>query len=119
LVAQGVIAVVMILSMDYIKALIYTAVAVYGFYLATSLAVIVLRFREPAAARPYRVTGYPIPTLIFCGVCGYLVFNCIQYAWNNYPKALIVMAVTFLVGVVLLIADMAISRVRHKLSEPK
>jgi basic amino acid/polyamine antiporter, APA family len=119
LVAQGAIAVVMILSMDYIKALIYTAVAVYGFYLATNLAVIVLRFREPQADRPYRVTGYPIPTLIFCGVCGFLVFNCIQYAWKNYPKALIVMAVTFLVGVVLLIADMAISRVRQKLSEPK
>jgi basic amino acid/polyamine antiporter, APA family len=119
LLLQGIIAVAMILLMDYIRALIYVSVAVYLFYLATSAAVIVLRFREPQADRPYRVTGFPIPTLIFCGVCGYLVYNCILYAWGEFPKALLVMAGTFLVGVVLLIADMAISRVRQKLSEPK
>jgi basic amino acid/polyamine antiporter, APA family len=117
LLLQGIVALAMILLMDYIRALIYVSVAVYLFYLATSAAVIVLRFREPQADRPYRVTGFPIPTLIFCGVCGYLVYNCILYAWGEFPNALLVMAGTFLVGVVLLIADVAISRVRQKLVE--
>jgi APA family basic amino acid/polyamine antiporter len=119
LLLQGVIAMTMILLMDFIGALIYVSVAVYLFYLATSSAVIVLRFREPGADRPYRVTGYPIPTLIFCGVCGYLIYSCVNYALWKFPNALLVMGGTFLVGVVLLIADMAISRVRHKLTEPK
>ncbi len=116
LLLQGAIAVTMILLTDYIGALIYVSVAVYLFYLATSAAVIVLRFREPQAERPYTVTGFPIPTLIFCGVCGYLIYSCIQYALWKFPNALLVMGGTFLVGIALLIADVAIRRVRQKLA---
>ncbi|NLH14991.1 MAG: amino acid permease [Phycisphaerae bacterium] len=119
LLLQGTIAMAMILLTDYIGALIYVSVAVYLFYLATSAAVIVLRFREPQADRPYKVTGFPIPTLIFCVVCGYLIYSCIQYALWKFPNALLVMAGTFLFGVVLLIADVSICRVRQKLEETK
>jgi basic amino acid/polyamine antiporter, APA family len=118
LLLQGAIAMTMILLTDYIGALIYVSVAVYLFYLATSAAVIVLRFREPQADRPYKVTGFPIPTLVFCGVCGYLIYSCIKYALWKFPNSLPVMGITFLVGVALLIADIAIRRVQHKLSEP-
>jgi hypothetical protein len=39
----------------------------------------VLRAKEPQVARPYRVTGYPFPTLIFCAVCGYLIYSSVTY----------------------------------------
>ena len=58
---------------------IYTAAAVYTFYLATSVAVMVLRKKEPGVHRPYKVTGYPFTTMIFCAVCGYLIYSAVVY----------------------------------------
>jgi len=62
-----------------VDTLIYTAAAVYAFYLATSLAVLVLRRREPAVPRPYKVTAYPVPTLVFCAVCLFLIHGAVTY----------------------------------------
>ena len=59
LVVQGILAVILVFALgSFVDAILYTAAAVYTFYLATSLAVIVLRFRDPKTERPYRVTGY-------------------------------------------------------------
>ena len=62
-----------------VDALLYSTAAVYSFYLATNLAVIVLRFREPDVDRPYRVTGYPVTTLVFCVVCAFLIYSAVVY----------------------------------------
>ena len=80
LLVQGVIAIALIALLgSFVDAILYTAAAVYTFYLATSLAVIVLRWKEPHVERPYRVTGYPVTTLIFCAVCGFLVYSAVVY----------------------------------------
>lgn len=80
LLLQGLLAVVLILALgSFLDTIIYTAAAVYLFYLATSLAVVVLRWREPEVARPYRVTLYPIPTIVFCAVCLLLIHGAIDY----------------------------------------
>jgi amino acid transporter len=52
---------------------------VYSFFLATNLAVLVLRYKEPHVERPYRVTGYPVTTIIFCAVCGFLIYSAVTY----------------------------------------
>ena len=76
LAVQGLIALGLILAFGgYLDAILYTAAAVYAFYLGTSLSVIVLRFKEPGVERPYRVTGYPLTPLIFSGVCGLLIYS--------------------------------------------
>jgi basic amino acid/polyamine antiporter, APA family len=41
--------------------------------------VIVLRWREPEVRRPYRVTGYPVTTLVFCAVCVFLIYGAVKY----------------------------------------
>ena len=80
LLLQGAITVTLIVVLgSFMDAIIYTAAAVYCFYLATSLAVIVLRFKEPHVDRPYRVTGYPFTTLIFCAVCCFLIYSAVTY----------------------------------------
>jgi basic amino acid/polyamine antiporter, APA family len=80
LVLQGVVAVGLIVLLgSFVNAILYTAAAVYSFYLATSLAVVVLRLKEPNVQRPYRVTGYPLPTIVFCGVCAFLIYSAINY----------------------------------------
>jgi amino acid transporter len=81
LLLQALIAVVLISTLgSFVETIIYTAPTVYTFYLATSLAVIVLRFKEPGVSRPYRVLGYPFTPLIFSGVCIYLVYKAVEFS---------------------------------------
>lgn len=102
LVVQGAIAVTLILVFgSFIDTILYTAIAVYTFYLGTALAVIVLRFKEPGVERPYKVTGYPVTTLVFCAVCGFLIYSCVTYAWSFKRASLIVLAVILTAGMIL------------------
>jgi amino acid transporter len=80
LVLQGVIAVVLVVLLgSFVKAVLYTAATVYSFYLATTLAVIVLRRKEPHVERPYRVLCYPWMPLIFAAVCVFLIRGAVLY----------------------------------------
>ncbi|MGQ9524758.1 MAG: APC family permease [Armatimonadota bacterium] len=80
LLVQGAIAVTLIMALGtYAKTILYTAPAVYAFQLATSLGIIVLRRKEPHTRRPYRVTGYPLTTIVFCAACAYLAYSAIRY----------------------------------------
>jgi amino acid transporter len=80
LILQGVIACVLVVALgSFAQAVLYTAAAVYSFYLATSLAVIVLRRREPFVERPFRVTGYPVTPLVFAAVCAFLIYSAVIY----------------------------------------
>ena len=102
LLVQGAIAVGLIVILgSFIDTLLYTAAPVYTFYLATSLAVIVLRFKEPHVERPYRVTGYPVTTIIFCAVCAFLIYSAVSYAWNQMPKSLCLLEGVLLAGMVI------------------
>jgi basic amino acid/polyamine antiporter, APA family len=77
---QGFIAVLVILTLGgFGDSVLYTAAPVYLFYLATSLAVGVLRFREPQTQRPYRTWGYPVTTLLFAAICVFLARSAVVY----------------------------------------
>jgi amino acid transporter len=96
---QGAIAAALIVIFgSFVDAILYTATAVYSFYLATSLSVIVLRYKEPSVERPYRVTGYPITTLIFCAVCAFLIYSAVSYAWSEKRGSLILLLAILSVG---------------------
>jgi len=95
LVVQGILAILLVFALgSFVDAILYTAAAVYTFYFATNLAVIVLRFREPDVERPYRVTGYPITTLLFMAVCGFLIYSAVIYK----PRVALVGLVVLLLG---------------------
>ena len=99
LLIQGIIAMSLIVLLgSFIDTILYTAAAVYSFYLATSLSVIVLRFKEPHIERPYKVTGYPVTVLIFCIVCGFLIYSTVTYALANKPVGLLVSSCVLLAG---------------------
>ncbi len=95
LITQAIIALVLIVILgSFVNAILYTAAVVYSFYLATSLAVIVLRFRDPNTERPYRVTGFPLTTLLFIVVCGFLIYSAVIYK----PRVALVGLVILLIG---------------------
>lgn len=77
---QGAMAILLILLLgSFVEAILYTAATVYSFYLATTLAVIVLRRKQPEVDRPYRVIGYPFVPLAFAAACGFLIYSAVTY----------------------------------------
>ncbi len=92
LLLQATIAMVLIALLgSVVGAVLYTASAVYLFFLATSLAVIVLRYKEGHVQRPFRAWGYPVTTIIFCIVCGYLIYSAVTYKPEVALGALIIL----------------------------
>jgi amino acid transporter len=101
LLVQGIIAVSLIMVFgSFVDTILYTAAAVYAFYLGTSLAVIVLRIREPDVERPYRVLGYPFTPLIFSAVCGLLIYSCVSYALATRRVSLVVLLSVLVAGMI-------------------
>ena len=60
-----------------------------------------LRWKEPQTERPYKVTGYPVTSLIFSAVCAFLVYQALTYAALNKKAFLLIMATTLVVGLVI------------------
>jgi basic amino acid/polyamine antiporter, APA family len=80
LILQGAITVLLIGVLgSFLGAVLYTAATVYSFYLASALAVLVLRRKEPAVERPYRVPLYPLTPLVFAGACVFLIQSAVRY----------------------------------------
>jgi amino acid transporter len=58
----------------------YTVPVFWVFFMLTAASLIVLRIRDPHAERPFRVPLYPVTPILFCGVCGYMLYSGIAYA---------------------------------------
>ncbi|MCG8401651.1 MAG: amino acid permease, partial [Firmicutes bacterium] len=90
LIVQLAIAIGIIVGLgSFIDAIIYTSPAVYSFYIATCLAVIILRFREPQVERPFRIPLFPLPVVVFLLACALLLRSAM-----NYKPDLAVLALT-------------------------
>ena len=57
----------------------YTAPVFWLFLFLTGVALFVLRRRDPARPRPFRVPFYPLTPLAFCVTSGYLVYSSLAY----------------------------------------
>jgi len=57
----------------------YTAPVFWFFFLLSGISLLILRQKEPHIPRPFRVPFYPITPLLFCAVCGYLLYSSVVY----------------------------------------
>jgi amino acid transporter len=57
-----------------------TAPVFWIFFLLTGVALFVLRSKDPDRARPFSVPWYPLPPLVFCATCGYMLYSSLEYA---------------------------------------
>lgn len=57
----------------------YTAPVFWFFFLLSGISLLLLRKREPNILRPFSVPFYPITPLLFCAVCGYLLYSSLVY----------------------------------------
>lgn len=58
----------------------YTAPVFWFFFLLTGVSLIVLRRRDPATPRPYRVPLYPFIPLAFCATSAFMLYSSLRYA---------------------------------------
>ncbi|MEC4812229.1 MAG: amino acid permease [Scytonema sp. PMC 1069.18] len=85
LVVQGVISLTLVLlgaltRKGFETMVDYTAPVFWFFFLLSGVALLVLRSREPNLSRPFRVPLYPWTPLLFCAICGYLLYSSLTYA---------------------------------------
>ncbi len=73
-----------------------TAPIFWTFFLMTGISLFVLRAKEPEVPRPWKVPGYPIVPLIFCGMCAYMLYSAATYA----GKLLVIGAVPVCIGLI-------------------
>lgn len=73
-------------------AVLLTAAVFWMFFFLTGVSLFLLRVHDPDTPRPFRVPGYPIVPLIFCGWCGYMVIGSVLY---DAEKSLIGLCILF------------------------
>jgi len=82
----------------------YTSPVFWFFFLLSGVALFVLRMREPNIPRPFRVPGYPVTPLLFCAICGYMLYSSLAYASSlAYSLGAILGVAVMVVGVPLLL----------------
>ncbi len=84
LVVQGVISLLLVLlgtvtMRGFVTMVEFTAPVFWFFFFLTTLSLIVLRSRDPEAARPFRAPLYPATPILFCCVCLFMLISSIQY----------------------------------------
>ena len=57
----------------------YTAPVFWFFFLSTGVAFFVLRRKDADRRRPFRVPLYPLPPILFCIMCTYLLYSSLAY----------------------------------------
>lgn len=110
LLLQGAISIaIIVLAKSFIDTILYTAPVFWMFFFATGLSVFVLRYKEPETLRPFRVVGYPVTTIIFCGSCVFMFYSCVKYALAFKPVGLIIAASFLAAGIGIYLVSRSIS----------
>jgi basic amino acid/polyamine antiporter, APA family len=71
----------------------YTAPVFWLFFMLSGVSLIVLRRKEPAVPRPFRVPFYPLTPLVFSVTCAYLLYASLAYTGVGVLVGLGVLAV--------------------------
>ncbi len=80
--AQSLMALAFIWTASFESILVFAGFSLGLSTLITVAGVFVLRWRRPGLARPYRVTGYPLPPLAYLAITGWTLF----YILSDRPQ---------------------------------
>jgi APA family basic amino acid/polyamine antiporter len=61
----------------------FTAPVFWLFFLLAGISLFVLRRREPARERPFKVPLYPLLPALFCAVCAYMLWSSLSYVYSQ------------------------------------
>jgi basic amino acid/polyamine antiporter, APA family len=57
----------------------YTAPVFWLFFLMVGSSIFLMRRKHPEARRPFRVPLYPLTPLVFCAICGFMLYSSLAY----------------------------------------
>lgn len=57
-----------------------TAPVFWAFFLLTGVSLFIFRWKDGQRPRPFRTPLFPLPPLIFCGMCMYMLYASLAYA---------------------------------------
>lgn len=75
----------------------YTAPVFWFFFLLVGIALFVLRRKESAVHRPFRVPLYPLTPIIFCLSSGYLLYSSVMYTGVGALAGIAVLIIGFFI----------------------
>jgi APA family basic amino acid/polyamine antiporter len=91
IVLQAVLSIILLLLGGNFRQLFSLAIfAEWLFYMIAGSTVFVFRWRDPKAARPYRVLGYPFVPALFIAVAAVLLYYTFREEWPNSLYGLLV-----------------------------
>jgi len=61
----------------------FTAPVFWLFFLLSGISLFVLRAREPATERPFRVPLYPLLPALFCATCAFMLWSSLSYVYSQ------------------------------------
>jgi amino acid transporter len=76
---------IVLVAGSFIDTILYSAPAVWLFFLSTGAALFVLRRKDELVERNFRVPGYPVVPMLFCGACLFMFYSSATYALSNKP----------------------------------
>jgi amino acid transporter len=88
----------------------FTTPVFWLFFFLVGVGLVVLRFRQPEVARPYRVPLFPLPPVLFCGTAVFMMYSSITYALDNKSNEAWWSIGIFAVGVVVCAYDVIAGR---------
>ncbi len=110
LLLQGAVALVLIVAgafTDKIQTMVdFTMPVFWFFFMLVGIGLFVLRVKDPATPRPFRVPLYPVTPIIFVATCAYLLYSSVAYVQTGALVGIGVLAV----GVVLLAFNLRAGR---------
>lgn len=66
------------------KLVSHSAPVFWVFFLLTGLSLFVLRIKDRHLTRPFSVPLFPLLPLVFCAMCGYMLYKSIEYVkWGS------------------------------------
>ena len=88
---------------------VFTAPVFWFFFLLSGISLFVLRHKDPASPRPYRVLAYPVTPVLFCLACLFMLYNTLDFAWEKRSAeafwSLALLAVGFVVSLLAVRSD--------------
>ena len=89
---------IVLVAGSFIDTILYSAPAVWLFFLATAWSVFRLRKKDASRPRPYRVLGYPVVPILFCAASAFMLYSSLTYAVVQKPIGVLALLAVFAVG---------------------
>jgi APA family basic amino acid/polyamine antiporter len=91
---QAILSIILLLVGGSFRQLFSLAIfAEWLFYMIAGSTIFIFRWRDPQAARPYRVTGYPFVPALFIVAAGILLYYTFRQNWpDSFYGVLVILA---------------------------